>query len=110
LLLDRKSDLVVAATGPARHAEACAKALRPDVLLMDGDMRDGDGFALTRVINRRMPRTGVVSLFANPSVETIKAATSADVSGVAGKRCRLVSWPPQYGSSDRAAPTCALGS
>ena len=61
-LLDTLGVDVVGEAAGGREAIRCVMALRPDLVLMDVQMHDGDGIAATREISSRAPETAVLIL------------------------------------------------
>lgn len=82
-LLNTRPDLVrvvgEAATG--REAIQLVEALRPDVILMDIQMPDGDGLSATEHIRQSSPEVRVVILTASESDEQLYRAVRLGVAG-----------------------------
>lgn len=82
-LMDTRPDLVEvvgqAATG--REAVALARELKPDIVLMDIAMPDGDGLQATGVIRQELPETAVVMLTASDADENLQEAVRLGASG-----------------------------
>ena len=63
MLLDAESDLsVIGEAADGEAALALAASLRPDVVLMDVEMRRMDGIATTTALHRLFPRTPIIML------------------------------------------------
>lgn len=82
-LLNTRPDLVTvvgqAATG--REAVTLARELKPDIVLMDIAMPDGDGLQATREIREELPGTAVVMLTASDEDENLQEAVRLGAAG-----------------------------
>jgi pilus assembly protein CpaE len=64
-----------------RAAVAQTETLRPDVVLMDVQMPDGDGVTATREITRRFPRVSVIALTAHDDPGSVRDMLTAGAAG-----------------------------
>ena len=63
LLLESRAEIeVVADAANGRQALERAKALRPDVVILDLSMPEMNGLAATKAIKEALPKTGIVAL------------------------------------------------
>jgi DNA-binding NarL/FixJ family response regulator len=63
LLLESRADIeVVADAATGRQALERAKALKPDVVILDVSMPEMSGLAATKAIKEALPKTGIVAL------------------------------------------------
>lgn len=76
---------VVGETGSAAGLLARIAALRPDVLLIDVELPDAGGLALTRRISREWPRVRVLVIGNNPAADYRQAALDAGAAGYIDK-------------------------
>ncbi|HMQ30437.1 MAG TPA: response regulator transcription factor [Chloroflexaceae bacterium] len=79
---------VVGQAGSMREAISQARALRPDVILMDFTLPDGTGDEATRVILSTLPETKIVFLTVHDDDERLFAAISAGAMGYLLKSVR----------------------
>ncbi len=68
---------VIGEAGSVAEALACAEALRPDTVLVDIGLPDGDGFALTRELHARCRTTRVVLFSSDADRANVAAAERA---------------------------------
>ena len=80
-ILQSRGHVVVGEAGSVADALRCAEALRPDVVLVDIGLPDGDGFGLTRQLRALSPTLRVV-LFSSDADRTNAAA--AERAGAVG--------------------------
>lgn len=80
LAFDRGIQVVGEADSGPRAVEQ-AQALRPDVVLMDVRMPDGDGVEATERITSRLPRVQVIALTAHDDHTSVKDMLTAGASG-----------------------------
>lgn len=81
-ILSNAPDLtVVGQAGDSAQALRLARTLRPDVVLMDICMPDGDGVECGRRIKEELPDVKIVMLTAVDSEESLAAAVAAGASG-----------------------------
>jgi DNA-binding NarL/FixJ family response regulator len=76
---------VVDIVGKVGDAVSTAMAKRPDVVLMDYELPDGDGVGATRAIKAVVPDTHVVLLTSNADEDVLVAAIEAGASGFVTK-------------------------
>lgn len=76
---------VVAVTGSVREVVERAEALRPDVVLLDYELPDGDGVAATKALKESRPDIKVVLLTAYSNEAVLVAAVEAGCSGFVTK-------------------------
>ena len=69
--------LVIGEAGSVAEALASAEALRPDTVLVDIGLPDGDGFALTRELRARGRATRVVLFSSDADRANVAAAERA---------------------------------
>ena len=69
----------------AASAVRQARALTPDIVLMDVRLGDGDGIAVARQLLADLPRTRVIVLTAFADARLVQRAVEAGVSGLAAK-------------------------
>lgn len=77
---------VVGTAHTGREALALVEEHRPDVMLLDGRMPDGDGLSCLQTIRERWPGVRVVMLSASEDAAEIGAALDAGASAYIGKR------------------------
>lgn len=84
--LDGTDDIAVSATAPtvAEGLEA-ARTIRPDIVLMDYRLPDGDGVDAARKVKAELPDTKIVMLTATGSDELFRQAIAAGCSGYVTK-------------------------
>ena len=88
-LLDSQPDLaVVAEAATAREAVLRAKAARPDVVVMDVSLPDGNGIEATRQIRAELPKTQVIMLTTYADEEALFASILAGAAGYVLKEIR----------------------
>ena len=86
-LLDRQSGFrVVGEAASGSEALRLARALRPDVVVMDIRMPDGSGIEACRAITAELPQTPVVMLTSYADEEALFEAIAAGASGYVLKR------------------------
>jgi DNA-binding NarL/FixJ family response regulator len=84
--LDLCADIeVVAAAGTAGNALAVAERHHPDVVVMDIQLPDGSGVALTRTLRERLPGCKVLVLSSYDDDDTVAAAIQAGALGFVTK-------------------------
>jgi DNA-binding NarL/FixJ family response regulator len=76
---------VVAVVGRVADVVPAALEHRPDVVLMDYELPDGDGVSATRAIKAVVPDTHVVLLTSNADEDVLVAAIEAGASGFVTK-------------------------
>lgn len=82
ILLETQDDLVVVGTATdARQAISLVGLMRPDVVLVDYRLPDGDGAAVATEILRRWPNTKIIMLTAARGDEVRACAIEAGCSG-----------------------------
>lgn len=82
LLIDGQADLqVVAQAGSVMDAIAALESARPQVILMDISLPDGDGISLTRVILRMWPDIAVLGLTRHEDRGYLQAMLDAGARG-----------------------------
>jgi DNA-binding NarL/FixJ family response regulator/anti-sigma regulatory factor (Ser/Thr protein kinase) len=80
--LAMESDIeVVGEAGSGEQSVAMAERTRPDVILMDVRMPDGDGVDATRAITRRFPEMRVVALTAYDDRDSVHDMLDAGATG-----------------------------
>jgi DNA-binding NarL/FixJ family response regulator len=85
-LLESKPRLsVVGTAGTVASAVASAVELRPDVVLMDFELPDGDGPQATREIKALVPSANVVMLTGHTADEALVSAIASGCSGFVSK-------------------------
>ncbi len=80
-LLESRGIEVVGQAGSGREAVTETRRLRPDLVLMDLKMPDGDGLAATRTLAAEVPETSVVVLTATDDDEALFEAIKAGAQG-----------------------------
>jgi DNA-binding NarL/FixJ family response regulator len=85
LLTDYPDLRVVGAAGTVAEAVASATELKPDVVLMDYRLPDGDGTVACERIRRNLPDTAVLFLTAYPSEEDMMRALESGACGYVSK-------------------------
>ncbi|MGW0159061.1 response regulator [Mycobacterium sp. NPDC003323] len=81
-MIEAEDDItVVGEAGSGREAEALAAALRPDVILMDLRMPDGDGVVAIERILAQLPRIRIVVVTTYESDADILRAVEAGAAG-----------------------------
>lgn len=82
-LLETRDDLVevVGEAASGREAVQMAERLRPDIILIDIYMPDGDGLSAAAEIRQRFPEMSVVMLTSSESDEHLYRAVQLGVSG-----------------------------
>ena len=76
---------VVGRGGSMKEAVEAARALRPDVVLLDVHMPDGSGIDATAVIKKERPQTQVVILTSDEEEAVLRSAVNAGVTGYLSK-------------------------
>jgi len=87
--LEVKGFTVVAATTSGQQAVAAVVRFRPDVLLIDLRLPDGDGLQAAREVKRHRPETPVVILTASEDPAALAEAEKLGLAGYVGKDQRL---------------------
>jgi DNA-binding NarL/FixJ family response regulator len=86
MVLDAEEDLsAVGVATTLEQARAIIAKARPDVVLLDHRMPDGDGVAAIPSLRRRQPSIGIVVLTASSSDHVLLAAIEAGASGFLSK-------------------------
>ncbi len=86
LLLERIEGVTVVSTcGDCATAWRRLESLAPDLVLMDVELPDGDGIALTGVIHTAFPAVKVLVLTARPGAEVEARARAAGARGLLAK-------------------------
>lgn len=81
-ILAREPDIAVVATASSvRQAREAVPAHKPDVVLMDFELPDGDGAAATEAVKKLRPETKVVMLTGFTDERVLIAALEAGCSG-----------------------------
>jgi DNA-binding NarL/FixJ family response regulator len=82
-LMSTREDLVqiVGEATSAREAILMAEKIRPDVILMDIYMPDGDGLEATKEIRQRMPEVSIVILTSSDDTKHLYEAIQLGASG-----------------------------
>jgi two-component system response regulator DevR len=89
MVLERTGDIaVVAVATTARNAVATAARARPNVIVMDVRLLEGNGIQATREIRSRLPRTGILMLASFQHDEALFASIMAGAAGHLLKRVR----------------------
>jgi DNA-binding NtrC family response regulator len=70
-----------------KEGTAALQGDRPDLVLLDIRLPDGDGFELLKTIRVRAPELPVVMITAHPSQETAQAALTFGARGHLAKPC-----------------------
>jgi two-component system response regulator NreC len=87
MLLEHEADLeIVGEAGTAEEAVEVARAVAPDVVLMDIGLPDAPGIEATRAIKRARPETAVVALTIHEDEEYFFQMLHAGASGYVPKR------------------------
>lgn len=76
---------VVAEAGTCREAQEAVKAQRPDFVLLDFKLPDGDGLALLPVFRRVAPGAKVIMLCGSANRPLVRAALAAGMDGFISK-------------------------
>ncbi|CAA9537367.1 MAG: hypothetical protein AVDCRST_MAG73-1547 [uncultured Thermomicrobiales bacterium] len=79
---------VIGEAGNGREATRLVDALRPDVVVMDGNLPDVDGLALAREIKRIRPATRLMVVAAGGGETDILGLLEAGVDGYLLKQCQ----------------------
>lgn len=87
--LEIKGFTVEATASTSREAVDAVERLRPDVLLIDLGLPDGDGLTAAREVSRRHPETRVVILTASDDPVAVVEADKLGLAGYVGKDVRL---------------------
>lgn len=85
LLATDKTLIVVGQAATSRQACALADEVKPDVVVLDLTLPDGDGIATTRELLRRRPRTRVLILTMHTTQFFVRKALGAGAAGYALK-------------------------
>jgi two-component system response regulator DevR len=88
-LLEQTNDIRVAAeASTASEALAQARAVRPDVVLLDVRLPDGDGVEVCRTLRDELPKTRVLMLTSYADDEALFSAIMAGAAGYLLKQVR----------------------
>lgn len=85
LLGDHPEFDVVGAAGTVREAIQLAERERPEIVLADQRLPDGQGVELAIALRSRVPGSAVVIVTADPTRDVVDAALSSGCAGVVGK-------------------------
>ena len=89
MLLDSTADLVVVAeAATANESIAAAARTKPDVVVMDVRLKEGNGIEATREIRARRPQTKVLMLTSYADDEALYSSIMAGASGYVLKQIR----------------------
>ena len=80
-LLDRETDLVIV----RETADGDAHTVRPDLVVVDGDLEGGGALAIVRARKAERPRLPSLVLSGQPTQQLVLAALTAGASGVVAK-------------------------
>ncbi|NCC35990.1 MAG: response regulator transcription factor, partial [Chloroflexia bacterium] len=81
VLLTANGYQVVGMASNGFEALTAARRLRPDLILMDIEMPDGDGLTATRLIKAELPAIAIVMLTVSSTDEHLFAAIRSGASG-----------------------------
>ena len=80
--LDREADLVnVGSAAGVSEAVALCRRARPDVVIMDYHLPDGDGVSAAEQILQAAPETRIILLTGNPSLNVLARAAASGLCG-----------------------------
>jgi two-component system response regulator NreC len=85
VLADHPGFEVVGEASDARQGYAMVEAAKPDLVVLDIMLPDGDGIAVARELRRRVPRTRILVLTMHQSELSLGRALAAGASGYALK-------------------------
>lgn len=90
LLFRKEGEYAVTGTATSLR-EGCSliRRLKADVLLLEIDLPDGDGFEIVHLLKEHSPKTRVVILTRSPDESALMRAVEAGVSGFLSKNCSL---------------------
>lgn len=86
VVIEQEGDLrLVGVGGTVAEAIALTERERPDVILMDYQLPDGDGIAAVKVILERWPETNIIMLSGTGASDLLARAVEAGCVGLLGK-------------------------
>ena len=72
VLQEQESFEVIGTAAGERDAIALAKSYRPEVILMDINLKEGDGFQATKEISNTLPKTSIIGLSIHDDTALVK--------------------------------------